>query len=161
MSVYFTVCICFRSQLGLVFGRLDLMYLKFISYCLPAITTIDQTFTTFHLYQLCMPECLVAQSSLTVCYPMDCSLPGSSVHGLPCPWDSPSKNTGVGSHSLFQGIFPTQGLSLGILHCRQILDHLSHRNSYTDLPSSFLASLFFPSQPVYSVYSILYRALPD
>jgi len=35
---------------------------------------------------------------------MDCSLPGSSVHG-----DSPGKNTGVGCHALFQGIFPTQG----------------------------------------------------
>ena len=34
---------------------------------------------------------------------MDCSLPGSSVHG-----DSPGKNTGVGCHFLFQGIFPTQ-----------------------------------------------------
>ena len=58
------------------------MYLKFISHSLPAITTVDQTFTTFHLNQLCMPECLVTQSSLTVCYPMDCSLPGSSVHGI-------------------------------------------------------------------------------
>ena len=34
---------------------------------------------------------------------MDCSLPGSSVHG-----DSPGKNTGVGCHALLQGIFPTQ-----------------------------------------------------
>ena len=31
---------------------------------------------------------------------------------LLCPWDSPGKNTGVGSHSLFQGIFPTRGLNL-------------------------------------------------
>ncbi|KAB0353935.1 hypothetical protein FD755_023370 [Muntiacus reevesi] len=36
---------------------------------------------------------------------------------LLCPWDSPSKNTGVGSHSLLQGIFPTQGLNPGLLHC--------------------------------------------
>ena len=35
---------------------------------------------------------------------MDCSPPGSSVHG-----DSPGKNTGVGCHVLLQGIFPTQG----------------------------------------------------
>ena len=33
----------------------------------------------------------------------------------------PSKNTGVGSHALLQGIFPTQGLNPGLLHCRQIL----------------------------------------
>ena len=39
-----------------------------------------------------------------------------------CPWNSPDKNTGVGSHSIFsRGIFPTQGLNLGLLHCRQIL----------------------------------------
>ena len=39
-------------------------------------------------------------------------------------WDSPGNNTGVGSHSLFQGIFPTQGSNLGALHCRWILYHL-------------------------------------
>ena len=40
---------------------------------------------------------------------------------LPCPWDSPGKNTGVVSHSLLQGIFPTQGLNPGLPHCGQIL----------------------------------------
>ena len=40
---------------------------------------------------------------------------------LLCPGDSPGRNTGVGCHSLLQGIFPTQGLKLGLLHCRQIL----------------------------------------
>ena len=44
---------------------------------------------------------------------------------LPCPWNSPGKNTGVGSHSLLQGIFLTQGLNLGLLHCRQIPYYLS------------------------------------
>ena len=43
------------------------------------------------------------------------------------PWDSPAENTSVGSHSLFQGIFSTPGLNLGLLHCRQILCHLSHQ----------------------------------
>ena len=42
--------------------------------------------------------CLVAQSCLTLCNPMDCSLPGSSVHG-----DSPGKNTGLGCHALLLG----------------------------------------------------------
>ena len=37
---------------------------------------------------------------------------------LLCPWDSPGKNTGVGSHSFLQGIFLTQGLNPGLLHCR-------------------------------------------
>ena len=48
---------------------------------------------------------------------------------LLCPWDSPSENTGVGCHFLLQGIFPTQGLNLGLLHCRQMLCHLSHQGS--------------------------------
>ena len=39
------------------------------------------------------------------------------------------KNTGLGSHSLLQRIFPTLGLNLGLLHCRQILYHLSHQGS--------------------------------
>ena len=42
------------------------------------------------------------------------------------PWDSSCKNTEVGCHALFQGIFPTQGLNPGLLPYRQILNHLSH-----------------------------------
>ena len=36
-----------------------------------------------------------------------------------CPWNYPGRNTGVGCHSLLQGIFPTQGLNPGLLHCRR------------------------------------------
>ena len=68
--------------------------------------------------------CVHAQSCLTLCNPMDCSLPGSSVHG-----DSPGKNTGVGCHALLQGIFPTQGSNPGLPHCRQILYQLSRKGS--------------------------------
>ena len=68
--------------------------------------------------------CLAAQSCPTLCNPMDCSPPGSSVHG-----DSPRKNIRVGCHALLQGIFPTQGLNPGLPHCRQILYHLSHQGS--------------------------------
>ena len=46
---------------------------------------------------------------------------------LLCPWDFPGKNTGVGSHFLLQGIFPTEGLNLGLQPCRQILYQLSHQ----------------------------------
>ena len=46
---------------------------------------------------------LVTQACLTLCDPVDCTLPGSSVQG-----DSPGKNTRVGCHVLMQGIFPTQ-----------------------------------------------------
>ena len=48
---------------------------------------------------------------------------------LLCPWNSPGKNTGLGYHVLLQGIFPTQGLNLGLPPCRQILYHLSHQGS--------------------------------
>ena len=68
--------------------------------------------------------CLVAQLCPTLCYSRDCSPPGSSVHR-----DSPSKNTEVGCHVLLQGIFPTQGLNPGLLHCRQIPYNLSHQRS--------------------------------
>ena len=44
-------------------------------------------------------------------------------------WDSPGQNTGVGSLSLLQGIFPTQGSNWGLPHCRWILYQLSHQGS--------------------------------
>ena len=68
--------------------------------------------------------CLVAQSCSILCDHMDCSLPGSSVHG-----DSLGKNTRGGCHVLLQGIVPTQGSNPGLLHYRQILYHLSHQGS--------------------------------
>ena len=68
--------------------------------------------------------CWVTQSCPTLCDPKNCSLQGSSVH-----WDFPGKNTRVGCHTLLQGIFPTQGSNLGLLHCRQILYHLCHQGS--------------------------------
>ena len=46
-------------------------------------------------------------------------------HGLYSPWNSLGQNTGVDSLSLLQGIFPTQELNQGLLHCRQILYQLS------------------------------------
>ena len=50
-------------------------------------------------------------------------------HGLYSPWNSPGQNTGVGSPSLLQGIFLTQGSNPGLLYCRQILYQLSHEGS--------------------------------
>ena len=61
----------------------------------------------------------VIQSCLTLCDLMD----------LYSPWNSPGKNTEVGSLSLLQGIFPTQGLNPGLPHCRQIIYQLSHQES--------------------------------
>ena len=107
--------------------------------------------------------CLVAQSCPTLCDPMDCVRPGSSVHGIlqerilewvampssggsSQPRDGTQvshtadryftikppgkpKITGVGSRSLLQGIFPTQGSNPGLLHCRWLLYQLNHKGS--------------------------------
>ena len=63
----------------------------------------------------------VTQLCLTLCDPMDCS------------WYSLGQNTGVSSLSFLQEIFPTQGLNLGLLHCRQMPYHLSHQGSHHSL----------------------------
>ena len=63
----------------------------------------------------------VTQPCLTLCNPMD--------YTVYSPWNSPGQNTGVGSLSLLQGIFPTQGSNPGLPHCRQILYQLSHQGS--------------------------------
>ena len=74
--------------------------------------------------QLCLLYvlCLLTQSCPTLCNPIYCSPPHSSVHR-----DSPGKNTGVGCHVLLQGIFLTQGSNPGLPHCRQILYHLIYQ----------------------------------
>ena len=135
-----------------------------------------------HFLLQCMKvksESKVAQSCPTLSDPMECSLPGSSTHGifqarglewsaiafsnremrnlqlsgiqeneseshsvlsdswwphgLYSPWNSPGQNTGIGNHSLLQGIFPTQGSNPGLAHCRWILYQLSHKGSPTIL----------------------------
>ena len=50
-------------------------------------------------------------------------------YGLYSSWNSLGQNTGVGSLSLLQGIFPTPGSNPSLPHCRQILYHLSHKGS--------------------------------
>ena len=104
--------------------------------------------------------CLITQSCLTLCDPMHCSLPGSSVHGdspgkntspgdfsdpgiksgspalqvysLPSEPPGKLKNTGVGRLSLLQGIFPTQKSNQDLPHCQQILYQLSYQGSPKD-----------------------------
>ena len=58
-------------------------------------------------------------------------------HRLCSPWNSPGHNTGVCSLSLLQGIFPTQELNLGLLHCRQILYQLSYEESNNNFSVQF------------------------
>ena len=67
------------------------------------------------------------------------------------PWNSPSQNTGVGSLSSLQGIFPTQGSNPGLPHCRRILFQLSHKGMCSFIQQIFRQHLpllgeIFPSQ---------------
>ena len=64
----------------------------------------------------------VTQSCLTLCDPMDCSLPGSSIHGI-----FQGRVLEWVAISFSRGIFLTQGLNPGPLHCRQMLYCLSHQ----------------------------------
>ena len=57
---------------------------------------------------------------------------------LLCPWGLPGKDTGVGCHFLLQRIFPTQGLNLGLLHCRQILYRLSYKGKADSLEKTLM-----------------------
>ena len=106
--------------------------------------------------------CLVAQLYLTLCDPMDCSLPGSSVHA-----DSPGNNTGVGCHALLLGIFPTQGLNPGLPHCRKILYCPSQQRSPPKPRFMYLSSVspigtFLPrSFPLFSFLCFLSFFLPS
>ena len=59
------------------------------------------------------------------------------------PWNSPGQNTGVGSLSVLQGIFPTQESNPGLLHCRWILYQLSHKGSPTYWILNILCDRYF------------------
>ena len=76
-------------------------------------------------------------------------------HGLYSPWNYPGQNTGVCSHSLLQGIFPTQGSNPGLLNCRQILYQLSHKGSPTTCKHAHNISLYLKSQ-----FCSMYRMSP-
>ena len=105
--------------------RSILIYMTFFSFCLgtalySAFINLFMSFSTLRIPSFCPSTHLkvkVAQSCLTLWDPMD------------CPWNSPGQNTGVGSLSLLQGIFPTLGSNPGFLLCRQIPYQLSHKGS--------------------------------
>ena len=61
------------------------------------------------------------------------------------PWNSLGQNTGVGNLSLLQGIFPTQGSSSGLPHCRQVLYQLSHKGSLKRIVLKMKHSCYGPS----------------
>ena len=67
---------------------------------------------------------IVAQSRLTVCDPVDCSLPGSSLHGI-----FQARILEWVAIFFYRGSSRTQGWNPGLLHCRQILYQLSHNGA--------------------------------
>ena len=95
---------------------------------------LSTTVLYFYCWDLIVSE--VAQPCPTLCDPMDCSLPGSSTHGIfqarMLEW------VGI---SFSRGIFPTQGLNPCLLHYRQTLYHLSHQGSPTQILYLLLISL--------------------
>ena len=87
------------------------------------------------MYYGCIFICLIWQPSLKWSYlyvshsVVSDSLWPHELSRFHCPWNSPGKNTGVGCHSLLQGIFLTHRSNLSLPRCRQILHHLSHHGS--------------------------------
>ena len=77
----------------------------------PRTSNESETQTHTHWAEIAL-KVKVAQLCLTLC---------DSMGYIYSPWNSPGQNTGVGSLSLLQGIFPTQESNSGLLYCRQIL----------------------------------------
>ena len=115
-----------------------LLYCTQILYCL----SYREVPYLFYKWKYIPFDCAESFSGFQLCYPMDYSLSGSSVHG-----DSPGKNTGVGCHALFQRIFPIQGPNPGLPHCRWILFCLSHQGSPEILEWVAMPSCRESSQP--------------
>ena len=99
-------------------------------------------------------------NSVQMCYysheSESCSVMSDSLrpHGLYSPWNSPGQNTGVGSLSLLQGIFSTQGSNPGLPHCRWIPYQLSHKGS----PIIRLSNHFYWASNTRYLYSLCLRS---
>ena len=103
------------------------------SLCMPSLV-LGTGEAVMNRYSPCSPEC-GDSLSFDVQY-LSPPSEGLSVvsnslwpHWLYSPWNSPGQNTGVGSLSLLQGIFPTQGSNPDLPQCRRILYELSHKES--------------------------------
>ena len=81
-----------------------------------AMTYLAVIYSRFYLLLAELHVCLVTQSCLNLCDPVECSPTDSSI-----PGDSPGKKVGTGCYALLQGLFPTAGLNSGLLHCRWTL----------------------------------------
>ena len=96
--------------------------------------------------------CLVAQSCLTLCDPIDYSPPGSTVHG-----DSPGKNTELSCHALLQGIFPTQGSKPGLPHAGRLQSEPPGKPKNTGMSSLSLLKEIFPNEGLLHCRQIHYQ----
>ena len=123
-----------NNQLGVIHGSAAIL----LTTTSKATIIIKQLFlglTTFHLS--CMRLCFISQSCPTLHDPMDCSLLGSSIHGI-------FQARILECHALLQEIFPPQELNGGLLHCRRLLYHLSYiEEAKTFTKSYVISSPFF------------------
>ena len=93
------------------------------AYTLKALFAIFYFALLINLWFILYGSCSVSHSAVSD------SLWSRGPTRILCSWNTPGKNTGVGSYSLLQVIFLTQGSNLGFLYCRQILYCLSHQES--------------------------------
>ena len=99
----------------------------------PIVNTCTHIFAYIYIYIHLSPKTRETKAKINQMEPESESCSTVSYflwpRGLYSSWNSPGQNTGVGSRSLLQGIFPTQGLNPGLPHCRWILYQLSHQGS--------------------------------
>ena len=117
-------CFCFPTHHCNVRAVFLLQHLELTYLYLPNTDTDMESMLSKSVGQSMPSSESVSPSVASDSEPMDCN-PSRPL----CPWDSPGQNTGVGSLSLLQGIFPAQGSNPGLTHCRQILYQLSHKGS--------------------------------
>ena len=102
-----------------------------------AISERSSTVVSNSLWPHCLPRCL-------------------------CPWNSPGKSTGMSCRFLLQGLFLTQRLNLGLLHCRQILYHPSTYNGPNTVPRAVcgllhVSSLSWDKEDIFMIFIIVLR----
>ena len=111
----------------------------------PRDVTQHSAKTHIRRWLLCCAQLLSHVQLFVTPWTVACQAPLSI--GLYSPWNSPGQNTGVGSLSLLQGIFPTQGLNQGVSHCRQTLPAEPQRKpKRTEVGSLSLPHWIFPIQ---------------
>ena len=109
----------FRCLWPVKFIFQDSSHVSLLFWCLLRPVFLD------HPLCVCVCVCVwVAQLCPTLCDPMDSSLPGSSVHEV-----LQARILEWVAIPFSSRVFPTQGMNLGLLHCRQILYYLSHQGS--------------------------------